>query len=353
MRRFLAVLTLAAALPLATLAAAPDDLLYGRFEKYLEALRVQANIPGMTAAVVGDTDIVWERPFGRQDVERSIPTRMDTPFHADGLTQIVTASIALDCVERGRLDLDEPISRHDSGSPEPNATLRQILSHTSPSPTGLVYSYRPERYDLLQKAIRDCTSDSYRETVANLLLQNAMMDSVPGRDAVTVRAPEEGVPDQQTTVRYTSVLARLTTSYASFNGRRVGPVQHPATTLTPSTGLISTVRDFAQVDLALKRYELLAPEMLALAWSTPAGGSPTQPLPHGLGWFVQLYNGEPVVWQFGVSEASSSFVLTLPARKLTLILMANSDGLVKPFVLTPGVVTASPFARVFLGLVAP
>jgi CubicO group peptidase (beta-lactamase class C family) len=352
-RRFLVALTIAAALPLATLSAAPDDLLYARFEKYLESLRVQAGIPGMAAAVVGESDIVWERPFGWQDVERSIPTRMDTPFHLDGLGQIVTAAVALNCVEQGSLELDDPISKHDSGSPEPNATLRQILSHTTPTLTGLSYAYRPERYDYLQKAIRDCTGDSYRETIANLLLQNAMMDSVPGRDVVALQAPEEGVPDQQTTVRYAAVLARLTTSYSLLNGRRPTPAAHEATTLTPSAGLVSTVRDLAKLDVALKQYLLLEPEMLALAWSTPSGATTTQPAPHGLGWFVQQYDGEPVVWQFGVSESSSSFVMTLPARKLTMILLANSDGLVKPFVLTPGIVTASPFARVFLGLVAP
>jgi len=38
-----------------------------------------------------------------------------------------------------------------------------------------------------------------------------------------------------------------------------------------------------------------------------------QRLPHGIGWFVQTYNGEPVVWQFGVDNASSSLLLLLPA----------------------------------------
>jgi hypothetical protein len=33
-----------------------------------------------------------------------------------------------------------------------------------------------------------------------------------------------------------------------------------------------------------------------------------------------------------------------------MILLANSDGLVKPFALTEGDVTLSPFARLFLGL---
>ena len=111
------------------------------------------------------------------------------------------------------------------------------------------------------------------------------------------------------------------------------------------------MRDLAKFDVALKQGLLLGPRRWRWRGARPAAAG--RRAPHGLGWFVQIYNGEPVVWQFGVSESSSSFVMTLPARRLTMILLANSDGLVKPFVLTPGEVTASPFARVFLGLVAP
>ena len=45
-------------------------------------------------------------------------------------------------------------------------------------------------------------------------------------------------------------------------------------------------------------------------------------------------------------------MITVPARGRTAILLANNDGLVKPFSLTTGNVTASPFARVFLALFA-
>jgi hypothetical protein len=66
---------------------------------------------------------------------------------------------------------------------------------------------------------------------------------------------------------------------------------------------------------------------------------------------VQNYRGETVVWQFGVSaNASSSLVVTVLGRGLTLILLANSDGLVKPYPLAAGDLTASPFGRLFLGL---
>ena len=123
-------------------------------------------------------------------------------------------------------------------------------------------------------------------------------------------------------------------------------------TLGAANGLISTVFDFAKFDVALKRDALgVSRDTRNAAWSNPVNAN-GQVLPHGMGWFVQSYNGEPVVWQFGVEPgASSSLVLTLPSRNVTLILLANSDGLAKPASLGAGDVTVSPFAKVFLGLV--
>ena len=66
---------------------------------------------------------------------------------------------------------------------------------------------------------------------------------------------------------------------------------------------------------------------------------------------MQSYAGEPLGWQFGMTEnASSSLILMAPSHGLTLILAANSDGLSKSFDLASGDVTQSPFARVFLEL---
>jgi hypothetical protein len=82
----------------------------------------------------------------------------------------------------------------------------------------------------------------------------------------------------------------------------------------------------------------------------PAVGANGQPLPHGLGWFVQSYNGETVVWQFGLSDnTSSSLMVTVPGRGLSLVLLANSDGLSRPFPMAAGDLTVSPFGRLFLG----
>ena len=349
MRRFPLVLAIAI-LSVGRVPLHSADLVLDRFRDYLESLRIQAGIPGLAAAIAGTDDIVWEHAFGRQDIERSIATRTDTPFQLDGLMQVFTASLVLRCVEEGRLSIHDPMGQFKPNSPDANATIRQVLTHTSAAADRLVFDYHPERLEGLAFVIRACTGDSFRETLAELLDRLAMSSSVPGADAISLAPPAEGIPDPAALERYLHILERLATPYANDQQGRVRPSQYAATTLTPAGGLVSTVRDFAQFDLALRKGLLLRAETLAAAWRAPLTPN-GQRLPHGLGWFVQTYNGETIAWQFGVSEkASSSLVVTVPARGFTLILLANSSGLARSFPLAAGDLTASPFGRLFLEL---
>ena len=324
-----------------------DDFVLERFGDYLEQLRGQFGIPALAAAVIDTQGIAWRRAYGKQDLEKSISTRPDTPFHVDAVTQIFTATMVLRCVEEGQLSLDDRVGKFKSDSPDANATIGQLLSHTSETSSGLVFNYRPERLEPLWKIVRDCASGSFRKTLSNLFEQLAMVDSVPGPDAPTLAPPAEGVPPPQAAARYAKVLERLAVPYAVDASGRASRGQYPATTLTPGGGAISTVEDFAEFDLALKRGYVVRPQTLATAWQAPIGAKGR--LPHGLGWFVQTYNGAPVLWQFGVGDnASSSLVVMLPARGLTLILLANSSGLAKGFPLAAGDLTVSPFGKLFL-----
>ena len=317
---------------------------------YFESLRAQAGIPGLAASIIGPDEVLWEQAFGRQDNERFIATRPDTPFHLDGLTQIFTATLTMRCVEEGRLSLNDRIGQFKADSPDANATIRQVLTHTSGASDNPAFAYRLDRLEPLARAIRACTDNSFRETLGDLLERLAMVDSVPGPDMVHPELLTEGIPSPSAVKRYEGVLERLATPYTVSPKGLASPSQYATTTVTPGGGLISTVRDFAEFDLALKDGVLLRPETLAEMRRAPVGANGVR-LPHGIGWFVQTYNSETIVWQFGVSpNASSSLVVTVPARGITLILLANSDGLVKPFTLTAGNVTASPFVRLFLGL---
>ncbi len=329
-----------------------EDLVYVRFADYLESLRIQTGIPGLSAAIVGRSDVLWERGFGYQDVARAVPMRPDTPSHLDGLTQTITAASILSCAENRRLSLDAPVGTYKKDAPEPDATLRELLSHTTGPSAAPTFTYRPERLDALAPSVKACEGNSYRETVSNLLNRLAMVRSVPGADILTLTPPAEGLPSDDEREQYASALERLATAYTVDSSKRVYPSPFTTGTLTASTGLISTVRDYAQFDLALRSGILVSQDTLAQAWTPVGVDSAGRVLPYGLGWFVQTYGGEPVVWQFGSGgeHGSSSLVVTLPSRGLSLVLLANSTGLAKSFQLDKGDITTSPFARIFLSL---
>jgi CubicO group peptidase (beta-lactamase class C family) len=344
MRRSLILLTAAVSLSATVFLHAADDLVLSRFSDFLDALREQSGIPGIAATIVSANDVMWEHANGLQDVERNRAARTDTPFEIDAATQLLVAARVLRCAEEGRLSLD---ARADPNGGD-GATVRQLLTHTTSSADGLRFSYRPDRLAPLATAVAACTGDTFSGALISLLERFSMADSVPGSDR-TAWLPASADPGGSVAQRYTSVLGRLATPYTVDTKGKPTASRYSATTLTPSSGLISTVRDLAKFDLAIRKGFLL-PETLALAWSAPTGAG-GQRLPHGMGWFVQSYNGEPIVWQFGVSEnASSSMILTAPFRGLTFIVLANSSGLARPFSLEAGDVTVSPFARLFLGI---
>jgi CubicO group peptidase (beta-lactamase class C family) len=348
MRRGLLILPVAVLLLISGARLVADDLLLDLFGRYLDSLRRQAGIPGMAAAIVGEDDILWERGFGLQDVESGNAVRPDTPFHVNGITQVLTSSIVLRCAEEGRLRLDERVATFDQDSSEPDATIAHLLTHTVAGENGLTFAYNTERLAPLWRAVRACTNDSYRETLADLLDRLAMRDAVPGPDAVSLPPGAEGQFEPATVDRYRSLLERLATPYAVDERGRATRSQYTTVALAPGDGLIASVRDIAQFDVALRKGVLLRDTTLDASWRPPVTQL-GQPLPHGLGWFVQSYNGELIAWQFGTSpNASSALIVKVPARRLMLIVLANSDAMTAPYPLTGGDITVSPIARLFL-----
>jgi len=323
-------------------------------ESYLESLRLQAGIPGMSAAVVRDNgEIAWDRGFGYENVAARVRATADTPYVVGDVTETLTAVLLLQCVEQRRVTLDEPFEKYGLSAPEPTATLRQLLSHSAPAGAGFVYS--PERFAHLGELMEWCAPQPFRKSIAHRILNHlAMFDSAPGTDwKDPALALPEDLFDASDVDRYRRVLDRLAVPYKVVNRTRVERTELAPAGITAGGGLVSTVRDLAKFDAGLEAEEgpLLDPDTRAAAW-TPAPLLAGTPSPMGLGWFVQTYKGERLVWHFGsVPNAYSSLVLKLPARKLTFILLANSDGLSSPFDLQEGDVTKSLFASLFLKLV--
>jgi len=345
---------LAASLAVGVAAQSPSPLATSPFESYLDLLRQQAGIPAISAAIVQNGEIVWERGLGFQNLDTRLRATPDTPYPVSNLSANLAATLILQCVEERRVSLDDPAAVYGVPLPDSTVTVRQLLTHAAPSGSGETFRYDPDRYAQLGRVVETCVPQPYRKTVAVRLLEFlAMKDSVPGRDVLDEAVVAQNLFAASVQERYRDVLDRVAVPYrVDKKGRSSRNTELVPENLSASAGIVSTVRDLARFDAALDSALLVRDETLAAAW-TNAIGRDRLTLPTGLGWFVQKYNGQTIVWQFGqTTNGYSSLLLKLPAKRLTLILLANSDGLSSYFDLASGDVTKSLFAVLFLRLFA-
>lgn len=355
-----------------------QDLVWLRFQQYLDSLRRQSDIPGLSAVIVKDGQVVWAGGSGYQDFENRISATARTPVPIDGLTQTLSTALLLRCAEWGRLSLDDRIGVYNPQAPDTRATLRELASHqptapprapgtpasAAPPPT---FAYDIARVAQLTPALDFCFGQPFRLALATEVFAAVdMSESVPGADLTDAEAvealPEESF-DAETIAAYRAVLGRMAVPYQVDAKGKATPSAYVSRELNAATGVVTTALDLAKFEIALDPPvppEGTPEEEVPLPWllpatqalvRSPALGATDVPLPHGLGWFVQDFEGQQLVWQFGVlPDASSALIIKAPARRLTMILLANSDRLVTPFALEAGDVTQSIFARLFIRL---
>lgn len=338
-------LLLLAVLTSGATSARAQSLSFLLFERYLESLREEAGIPGLSAAVVQNGAIVWERGFGRQDVEGAVAATPSTPYLLGGLSQTLGSTMILrKCLDESHAELTDRVRRWVSSYGDETATLKHLLTHTTPSGD---YTFDLRRFGDLTGVLEQCASLRYSTGLAREVFDRlGMTDAVPGLAMASPSPSERQGFDAGRLAQYAATLQRLATPYRVDRSRRAQRSDRPAADFDVATGAVASVRDLARFDAALSDGVLLRRGTLEMSWSQAVSGAPT-----GLGWFVQAYNGEPLIWQFGlVKDAYSALILKVPNRRLTLILLANSDGLSAPFGLEKGDVTTSLFATTFLRL---
>ena len=327
-----------------------QSLTFSIFEKYLESLRIQAAIPGLSALILQDGVPVWERGFGRADIERALEPTSFTAYQIGGLSQMMGATLLLKkCVDEVSGTTNDPLNLWNPFFPERTTTFAQLLGHVAP--TG-GYKFDLTRFAAVTSAIEACSGMPYQQLVAeDIFSRLGLADSVPGSALGTPTPEDVRQFGTNNLARYAGTLSRAAKGYKVDTRGRTTRTDPLPTRVNAATGLISTARDLAKFDAGLRYNILLEPETLLKAWTPVGPGFPT-----GLGWFVQTYNGTPVIWQFGVvPDAFSSLIVKVPARGLTLILLANSDGLGPPLLTLErtGDVTYSVFARTFLRVYVP
>jgi CubicO group peptidase (beta-lactamase class C family) len=325
------------------------------FAAELDSLRTAHSIPGLSVAVVRDGRVVLARGFGLADVERDIPATAETPYNIASVSKTISGVVALRLAERGVLDLDRPMSSFrgwtefcagvmeegprvffsDYRCDTEPLTLRHVLSMSANGAVGQHFFYNPISFSWASRPIAEAAGRPFSTLVAEEVFAPAgMTRSARIHRSLPLR------PD---------LAADLAPPYHADSAGKIARSPEPGPQGDGAAGgVVSTVADLARFDIALDEGRLLSEARRAEMWR-PGRSSAGEALPYGIGWYAEEVEGRRVVWHSGWWErAYSALYLKLPDERLTLILLANGEGLwwVKP--LDKAEVEKSPFAAAFL-----
>jgi CubicO group peptidase (beta-lactamase class C family) len=297
----------------------------------------EADIPGLSIAVIRDSKVIWTSGFGVTSSDTKARVNDDTVFEAASLTKPVFAYAVLKLVDDGKLALDTPLvkylpGRYDVGD-DPRLdqiTARHVLSHTTGFPNwrprgdktlkmyftpGDRFSYSGEGFVYLSKVVEEITGESLQAFVKRTVLDPLDMESsdLVWRSDYESRKTfthdwvgglsGRGKPDKSNAA---ASLHTTANDYAKFVIAMLN-----GTGLKPATARLMLTPQ-ASVTLA-GAFSLNAPD---------AKRSPS--VSWGLGWGLEKTQDGMSFWHWGDNGDTKAFVLADPKQKTGLVMFSNS-----------------------------
>jgi CubicO group peptidase (beta-lactamase class C family) len=324
-------------------------------ETLLPALLKQANVAGLSIALVDEGKLAWSKGFGVCDTDSKKPVNEDTVFEIASISKTVFAYAIMKLVEQNVINLDKPLIEYWSqpvlaGDPRSSQiTARHILSHqsglqnwrTPQEPLqfffdpGKGFLYSGEGYFYLQSVLTHLrgkvdttTCGTYEADV-----------KVCATDIGQYLEREILIPMKMNSSAYIS-LDKIKKNYAlphGVDGKTFSKNLQTATDLAryaAAGGLFSTVNDYAHFMTSVfkpkenDRFRLNKNSIEAMF--TPQVKLPADQQIDGaaswaLGWAVQERVEGNVILHSGGQAGYRSLAMLSPQRKSGFVMLTNSD----------------------------
>ncbi len=314
-----------------------------------------AHAPGVSVAVMHAGRFLFAKGYGSANLETGTPVTPQTVFRAGSITKMFTASAIMRLVERGKVRLDDQVSKFvpELVKADP-ATVQMLLNHTS----GLHpytdeqfgrearFAHTPQQmvdYIAAQARLLDFPpGTAYAYSNTNFYIAGVIVARVSGQPlgeflAANVIAPAglaaTALDHEQ------DVVPHRASGYVSAPRAPGGYRNADFISMDPPGGagqLRSTASDLVRFHQALFAGRVVSAASLA-AMTTPgrlADGqlsiredAPLSQTKPGYGFGLELgsLDGEPTVGHGGAIPGFTAYLVTFPRRHLSVATMINGD----------------------------
>ncbi|HTF63266.1 MAG TPA: serine hydrolase domain-containing protein, partial [Edaphobacter sp.] len=288
-----------------------------------------------TVLVVKDGKTLIDQGYGSADLEWNIPNDPSTKFRLGSITKQFTAASILLLQERGKLNIDDPISKYMPDAPAAwsKVTIYNVLTHTSgiPSftsfpdyrstewkdtnPTELVarfrdkplefepgtkFNYSNSGYVLLGYLIEKISGQTY----ADFLQQNIF---------TPLGMKDTGIDPNA------AILPHRAQGYAQSPKGMVHAGYISMTVPFSAGDLYSTTGDLLKWEQGLFGGKILKPDSLTKMTTAFKSG-------YGCGLFLRTIEGHKLITHSGGIEGFNASLNYYPDDKLTVIVLGNLNG---------------------------
>lgn len=324
------------------------------FEAWLDAKMAYEKIPGVSAALVHDQDLVWAKGYGFAHREEQLPATPSTLYSICSISKLFTSIGVMQQRDEDKLRLRDPVSEHlpwyavgqaHGGGP---VTVEGVLTHSSGLPresahpywTGPDYPF-PSRDEVIEGLDEQETlypaHQYFQYSNLGMALAGQLVEQASGAefdDYVRSRILDPlGMSDTFTDIPEEHVDGRLATGYARLNrsGERPEAPFFQARGIAPAAGFASSAEDLAR--FASWQFRLLEDggaevldantlrEMHRVHWVDPDFETMW-----GLGFAVSRRDGARTVGHGGSCPGFRSTLQLIPAKKLAGVVMINAQG---------------------------
>jgi CubicO group peptidase (beta-lactamase class C family) len=301
-----------------------------------------ADITGLSIALVDDQQVVWAQGFGYADKAAGIRATADTTYHLGSIAKVFTATAAMQLAEQGKLDIDQPLQKFlpafsikSRFGDTRGITPRNVMTHHSGLPGYWVRGMsdrHPARFEEQVGAVRDEYVAAPPNTVfAYSNLGVSLLGAAIGEVSGDCYAGYMN--------RY--VLQPLGMTRSEFAARIPGKTYREGREIEaiplrdlPSSSLLSSAGEmthFMQMLFADGKYDgrqILRPESLREMYRVQNASVPLDfDFKMGLGWMLSGVDvpGAGVVASHGGTTLNYHTMLAvLPEHKLGVVVLSNS-----------------------------
>lgn len=340
--------------PLPAQEPAPGPAWAAAVEAELVAQQRQDRIPGLSCVVAVRGELALRVGLGLADVENDVPASPQTVYRLASISKPITAVLAMQLVEQGKLDLDADVHTLVPAWPAKPwpVTTRQLLAHL-----GGVRHYLREAESTVHYATQTAglacfaadpllhePGSKYHYSTYGYNLIAAVVEAQSGQPFAQVLRERIALPAAAPTLQDDDVRRIVRGRAQGYV--RVGDTLQNSELMDASYklgggGLCASAEDLARFGVALLDGKLVAPATLQ-AMATRQRNTAGEDVDYGLGLRVDRVGDRPLWWHSGAQSRVSTMLLLLPQERVVVVVLCNLEK-----------VRLQPLARRIAELVAP